>query len=773
MTFYYSMSNPYPQILNLNGTGLNDGDVYIGMPGQDPQDFPKDVYWDYAHTDLSAQPLETSGGYIVREGTPATVYLDGRYSIRVLDRSGSEVYYQAVVNDPVFEIGELVAELATDAGAGLIGASHAELYSTSTLGNRFKQMVFVTDRVDPNITPASTTRTAAQNTVSIQAALEYAESIGADLVFSPGTWKLKQLFRTGTLPIAIKGWQATIEQYHDDVNSITVGGAGMYKVSAAFFMKRDCGPTEITGFTFATNDASFPALDPSFSSYFPSIGGQFCDDLYIHHNRFEGGKDRALFVQGTSKGLRFHSNELANNGFTLHVGFTGNVYFYDASSNTTDVYSPQAPSIFDNIFDGYSSAQSQICAHLTGCIDFSVVGNRFYNMSIGAAGALTVLQFYANDFGPHDENGTPLSEIVGTCFDNIIRGTFTIGLKLDGYGPGLQPAAWTANYRWTVLIDKVDIRGTGRGFHIERARGWTMRNATVITSDHPFIYQREQHDYLVDGFYLENTGAPTSSIAISFNHFAGSTNGAWENGKFVSSASAQYTIRGDNTFAGLKMKNVTIVHGASVAGARMVLLTLNGPDNVFEDIRYDIRTTVASAFLWVLNGSAQTADLLFRGHQMVGSSGSGATTFRYCSLEGFRTVAIESPNRLDGAVLVEDVLETRISGRFAAASASASSAIKCDNTGLAQPAVVYLSDVNASQGALNLPCVDVVSNNDAANNTRTIAKGIIASGNSTGVLVRQQTQGTFNYLGVFITNAGAGGTTIGVTGSVVATNMGV
>lgn len=127
MTFIYSMSNPFPQIFSLQGTGLNDGDIYIGVAGQDPQTFPQTVYWDADATIPAAQPLETSGGYIVREATPATVYIENTYSIRVLDRNGAVVYYQSEVLDPTFAlVNDLFSQFAAPTGAGLIGTTSGD-----------------------------------------------------------------------------------------------------------------------------------------------------------------------------------------------------------------------------------------------------------------------------------------------------------------------------------------------------------------------------------------------------------------------------------------------------------------------------------------------------------------------------------------------------------------------------------------------------------------------------------------------------------------------
>ncbi len=120
MTTYYSVSNPFMQILNLSGTGLNDGDVYFGVAGQDPITHPITVYWDMSGTTAS-QPIATTGGYLYRSGTPAAVFVNAasaEYSIKVLDKNGATVYYEANVNDA---LATFMASLATTTNASLTG----------------------------------------------------------------------------------------------------------------------------------------------------------------------------------------------------------------------------------------------------------------------------------------------------------------------------------------------------------------------------------------------------------------------------------------------------------------------------------------------------------------------------------------------------------------------------------------------------------------------------------------------------------------------------
>lgn len=89
--------NPFEVFLDQRGAALNGGKVYIGVAGQDPQTNPQTVYWDDTGVTVAAQPLQTMGGYIYRAGSPARVYVNNDYSIRVRDRLDAQVYYVQTV----------------------------------------------------------------------------------------------------------------------------------------------------------------------------------------------------------------------------------------------------------------------------------------------------------------------------------------------------------------------------------------------------------------------------------------------------------------------------------------------------------------------------------------------------------------------------------------------------------------------------------------------------------------------------------------------------
>lgn len=86
------VSTPFAIILDSNGQPLEAGYVYIGEVNKNPETSPVAVYWDSTLTIPAAQPLRTSGGYIVRNGTPAKLYTKDIFSITVRDKNRALVY---------------------------------------------------------------------------------------------------------------------------------------------------------------------------------------------------------------------------------------------------------------------------------------------------------------------------------------------------------------------------------------------------------------------------------------------------------------------------------------------------------------------------------------------------------------------------------------------------------------------------------------------------------------------------------------------------------
>jgi hypothetical protein len=87
-----SVEPPYPAFADADGQPLEDGYILIGTANLNPITNPIAVYWDSALTISAVQPIRTSGGYPVYQGTPARIYAASDYSIQVQNKNGTVVY---------------------------------------------------------------------------------------------------------------------------------------------------------------------------------------------------------------------------------------------------------------------------------------------------------------------------------------------------------------------------------------------------------------------------------------------------------------------------------------------------------------------------------------------------------------------------------------------------------------------------------------------------------------------------------------------------------
>ena len=77
----------YPIISDKSGAPLDNGIIYIGEAGQNPENYPIQIYYDEGFTILAPQPLRTVNGYFSRNGSPAKIFIDAvECSIVVKDK---------------------------------------------------------------------------------------------------------------------------------------------------------------------------------------------------------------------------------------------------------------------------------------------------------------------------------------------------------------------------------------------------------------------------------------------------------------------------------------------------------------------------------------------------------------------------------------------------------------------------------------------------------------------------------------------------------------
>lgn len=90
------LAPPYPVFTDKNGDPLDNGYLYFGEVNKNPETNSIQVYYDRAFTQPAAQPLRTSNGYVMRNGSPALIYADSQFSVTVRDKNNALVIYSPV-----------------------------------------------------------------------------------------------------------------------------------------------------------------------------------------------------------------------------------------------------------------------------------------------------------------------------------------------------------------------------------------------------------------------------------------------------------------------------------------------------------------------------------------------------------------------------------------------------------------------------------------------------------------------------------------------------
>lgn len=131
-----SIQPTYPIFTDIDGQPLEAGFVWIGQANLDPQVNPINVYWDAALTIPAGQPIRTLGGYPSRNGTPARLYVNSDYSIRVMNKNGSVVYSAPAATERYGNIISSADITFVQAGAGAV---------TRTAQSKMREAVSVKD----------------------------------------------------------------------------------------------------------------------------------------------------------------------------------------------------------------------------------------------------------------------------------------------------------------------------------------------------------------------------------------------------------------------------------------------------------------------------------------------------------------------------------------------------------------------------------------------------------------------------------------------------
>ena len=116
------LAPPYPIFTDKSGDPLDNGYLYFGEVNKNPETNPIQVYYDSAFTQPAAQPLRTSNGYVMRNGSPALIYAGSQFSVTIRDKNNALVIYSPVGYgiDPGSITGSVVYDDFTGDGSTLV-----------------------------------------------------------------------------------------------------------------------------------------------------------------------------------------------------------------------------------------------------------------------------------------------------------------------------------------------------------------------------------------------------------------------------------------------------------------------------------------------------------------------------------------------------------------------------------------------------------------------------------------------------------------------------
>jgi len=338
-----SIQPTYPIFTDIDGQPLEDGYVWIGQSNLDPQVNPINVYWDTALTQPAGQPIRTLAGYPSNNGTPARLYVNSDYSIRVMNKNGSTVYSapQATerYSDVVFAGLDASQITYQQAGPGSV---------QTNVQTALRRWVFVDDFGADNTGVTD-------STTQIQAAVDYAQSLvtaavdsigdpvnGCDVIFR-GVYQITEPIRVAQSNVCLVGQGgATIYPYFTSSvgyngakpafiigsaelwqNSGSIGDAYKYNQVDGIHIKRVAGYLGFIGFLFSgTRNATLRNC---------LVERAFCG-LYLE-NSSEFYSDQLSVIGSTYGIVMDNRGNRASSNSVLNVACTDN----DVSSNKIDM----------------------------------------------------------------------------------------------------------------------------------------------------------------------------------------------------------------------------------------------------------------------------------------------------------------------------------------------------------------------------------------------------------------------------------------------------
>ncbi len=360
-----AIENPFPTFTGLNGQPLSNGYVYFGEPDQDPREYPMQVYYDEALTIPVIQPLRTNAGYLYRNGSPTNVWVNGTYSVLVLDSTGRQVYYYP---EWTAASSENISFIQAGSGA-VLRSAQSKMRETVTL----KDFGAVGDGV-------------ANDSNAFSLALASAKEI----VIGAGTYLLATEVAFAAGDKVIRGEGGTLVRgaalgagsalYAQGKSNITLTGnctmtvqAGTPHTQVGYFARfESCDDFTCNGWTF---NSAIPGASSNKESLEGHLFTQFGNRIAIYGNR-------SLYSSGNAFGA--HGDGVAGvNGHDVLIAYN---LIYNALDTGIGLFTGcHSVTVVGNVMvrDDYSTAYNNVGIDVAGCYGGTISGNTFNGGVIG------------------------------------------------------------------------------------------------------------------------------------------------------------------------------------------------------------------------------------------------------------------------------------------------------------------------------------------------------------------------------------------------------
>jgi hypothetical protein len=342
-----SIQPTYPIFTDIDGQPLEDGFVWIGQANLDPQVNPINVFWDAALTIPAGQPIRTLGGYPSNSGTPARLYVNSDYSIRVMNKNGSVVYSapQATerYNDAVITGINAANVIYDPAGVGAV---------QTNVQQRLRQQTSVFDFMTAaQIADVQANTALSDVTAAIQDAFDHAGNNGGSVFFPSGTYRTSAVISMPSspswVPFIVQGSGDSIIKSTHDGAAINGNPSQNWQLRGLQFDGPGKTATSSTGFIGSLTQGSIEYCQ--FKNYYKGIN--IDNTIMAYMNR--------VIVTGCEFGI--HGVETTGSSFMnlinitnswvsgCNVGIKGQTWFSCTMTNVVSEYNTTYGGLFNGI----------------------------------------------------------------------------------------------------------------------------------------------------------------------------------------------------------------------------------------------------------------------------------------------------------------------------------------------------------------------------------------------------------------------------------------